>query len=577
LDEHGSIRVLPKDLVNRIAAGEIVERPASVVKELIENALDADAARIVVNIRGGGLEEIVVTDDGNGIHPRDMLLAVQPHATSKLAQESDLWSIVTLGFRGEALASIAAISRMRIRSQMHDASEGASLQVQGGMVDAVSSWIGPPGTRVNVADLFFNTPVRLRHLGAANTETAHVSARVRELALGNPGVSFRLISKDRELVFTSGSGDFLQTIAEVYDAEFASNLLPLQTGENAIVGGYIGPPDFNRARRDRQCFLLNGRAITHPGFTAVLDRAYEGFIPAGRYPVAILQFAVRPDRVDVNVHPTKRRVRLQNERDITGRLYRSVQNALLGMKVKRWELPTRTDGQARSSLLREGVGAGEVANEQGQGQQLSYGIVPSQEVDLCANRIFDHLDPMGQVLDAYIVARGPRALYLIDQHAACERLYYDEALRLYDEHHAPVQQLVQPQVIELEAVEMDAWEQWKDRLGAMGFEVEAFGPDSLIVRAVPILAGEPAPPGIMHEILKRFSQDLSTTPSATRAALALAACRASVKSGDSMSEAEIRGLIARLSHLDTPSLCPHGRPTIVRIDRERIERLFERK
>ncbi len=562
------IRVLPRTLVNRIAAGEIVERPASVVKELVENALDAGARRIRVKIEGGGLQKISVVDDGSGIDPRDMLLAVQSHATSKLEGEDDLWAIPTFGFRGEALASIASVSRLEIRSRTADAMEGARLVAEGDVLEGATPWTGPQGTTVEVSDLFFNTPVRLRNIGSPGTEATHVATRVRELALGNPAVSFRLISGGKESIFSSGSGDLAQAVAEVFDAEFAGKLLPLYPGEtNAIMSGLVGPPDLSRARRDRQFFLLNGRAITHPAFSAVLDRAYEGFAPTGRHPVAIVILNVRPDRVDVNVHPTKRRVRFHDERELTGRLYRGVQGALLSMKVSRWDIP---GGQGREDDAREFHPGAVLAEE-----QVAYGFARDDE-KIRVDRVFENLEPLGQVLNTFIVARGPGGLYLVDQHAACERLYYDVALEASERPDPPAQRLAAPAIVELDGRTMELWRLWGDVISEMGFEVEPFGPGAVAVRSVPILAGEPAPAGLLLEILERLGEGASSTPSSTRAAAALAACRASVKAGEALGPAEIRGLIARMAALRAPGVCPHGRPTVIRIDRTDIDRLFRR-
>ena len=567
------IRVLPRSVVNRIAAGEIVERPASVVKELVENSLDAGATRVRVNIAGGGLEKISVVDDGRGIDSGDLLLAVQPHATSKLTNEEDLWRISTLGFRGEALASIASISRMEIKSRAPGAIEGARLVAEGDRIGAVSPWTGPEGTVVEVSDLFFNTPVRLRQLGKPGTEASHVASRLRELALGNPHVSFRLVSSDRELLFTSGSGELLEAITELFDSEFATKLLPLHSSDSAIIRGFVGPPELTRARRDRQYLLLHGRAITHPPFQSVLERAYEGFAPTGRHPVAIVDFNVRHDRVDVNVHPTKRRVRFDDDRELAGRLYRAVQGALLSMNVTRWEFPReRDESPADRTDAPEDCGKGTSMAE----EQLKYEYLPGRG-QIGVNRVYDHLEPLGQVLDSYIVARGPGGLYLVDQHAACERLYYDAALEAIEQGDPPVQRLIAPAVLEVGTRTMECWGQWGHLLTSLGFEVEEFGPESLVVRAVPILAGEPASPAALEEVLSRLAENTSATPTSARAAAALASCRASIKAGEALSPGEVTGLIARMSHLDTPGVCPHGRPTVLAITRDDIERLFRRK
>ncbi|MFP4201298.1 MAG: DNA mismatch repair endonuclease MutL [Clostridia bacterium] len=568
MNDRKRIRVLPRNIVNRIAAGEIIERPASVVKELVENSLDAEASRIVIDIESGGVGHIAVGDDGVGIHPKDMLLTVQSHATSKLLSSDDLWSVSTLGFRGEALASIAAVSRLEIRSRARGMSEGAHLAAEGDRVEGVKPWMGPQGTRVEVSDLFFNTPVRRDQLANPGVETSHVATRVRELALANPTVSFRLTSADRELVFTSGTGDLLQTVAEVFDGDFAARLLPLDVEDNSIIGGFIGPPDLTRSRRDRQYFLLNGRAIMHPPFQAVLERAYEGFSPVGRHPVAIVTLNVRSDRVDVNVHPAKRRVRFHDERELAGRLYRRTQGALLSMKVSRWDIPRSGTDEAKPVAGDRGHVVAE--------EQMTYESLRSAPGEVRASSLYASLEPMGQVLDSYIVARGPGGLYLIDQHAACERLYYEAFLTAMEEDDPPAQKLASPLVLDLDPDSLRLWNEWGDVLGKSGFEVEGFGPDALVVRAVPIAAGEPVPARSLIEVLERLGQGSSTTTGVTRAAAAFASCRASVKAGQSLADSEICGLLQEMARLETPAVCPHGRPTIIHIGRGEIERLFRR-
>lgn len=565
------IRVLPVQLRNRIAAGEVVERPASVVKELIENSLDAGAGRINVSVSGGGLASISVSDDGCGMGMKDLELAVEPHATSKL-EDDDLNAIDTLGFRGEALASIASVSQVEMFSRPRDSEAGAAVKVHGGQKIGPVTRGGPPGTRVEVRNLFFNTPARKKHLRTQRTEMGRITAVVRELALAHPNTAFRLLREGEEILLTGGSGRLDQCLVELFGADVASEVMPFGEDDD-VVRGFAGTPALGRSRRDRQYLLINGRSVSHPGVTAVLDRAYEGFLDRGRYPFVVVVVSLPPRRIDANVHPAKREVRIEDERELLGWIHELVRGALVGMPAPRWEM---ADGGGRRPS--EGFTAGSSGGGRIGESQLSYLSGTAGEGDAVGSSgLFNLLEPLGQVERTYVAARGPEGLYLVDQHAACERLYYERALEAARRGDAPSQGLAMPQTCELDPEEQEMWDRYSDQLLALGFDVESFGGDTVLVRGVPVYADEPPSSEVLREVLREVSEVGASVPADEAVALATASCKAAVRAGDRLSITEIRHLFSELADLEEAGTCPHGRPTVVLISLGEIERMFHRR
>ncbi len=560
------IKRLSQALVNRIAAGEVVERPASVVKELVENAIDAGAAEVRIDITKGGMQRIVVADDGIGMGAEDLLLAVAPHATSKISVDDDLEAIETLGFRGEALASIASVSEMQIYSRPREEDVGAVLKVHGGDEAPLQSRGGPPGTRIEVKNLFYNTPARKKHLRRQATETSHVLSAVREMALAHPEVSLRLSHASEERVFTSGSGDLGQCIAEIFGAEVAREVLPIgEPGEP--VWGFIGTPALSRSRRDRQYILINRRSVNHPGMGAVLNRAYEGFVDRGRYPVVVLVISVAPQRIDVNVHPAKREVRILEERELLGRIHNAIRGALLGMPAPRWEV---REGGAKG---RRGDDSSSLPGGRDLPAQRQLAYFPQQGEEQTPSEVFRQLRPLGQIDETYLVAQGPEGMYLIDQHAAHERLYYERALEAWRSRSSPCQLLAVPHACEVGPEQVQRWEAARDDFEALGFDVEPFGKDTLLVRGVPVYAGESVSAHLLSEVLEKMGGSPTTRESV---ALAMAACKSAVRAGDRLSVAEIQHLLEDLAGLTQAGTCPHGRPTVVILTRREMSRMFGR-
>ncbi len=542
------ICVLPPELVARIAAGEVVERPASVVKELVENALDAGATRVSVEVRGGGLELVRVVDDGCGIEAEELELAFARYATSKVRTLADLEGLTTLGFRGEALAAIAAVSEVELASRPPHRERGAWLRVREGEVVA-RGWRGmPPGTEVTVRGLFRGQPARRKFLRSPLAEAQASAQVVAHYALARPGVAFSLILEGRLHLQSAGTGQLRDAVAAVYGPEVAAALLPVEGEHEGVkVEGLVSPPSLQRGNRAHVSFFVNGRWVQDRRLPYVLEEAYHGLLPVGRYPLAIIHLWLPATEVDVNVHPAKAHVRFRNEGKVATAVARAVRTALVRQApVPPLRVPLR------------GEGRGEPEGLQPAGRPLA------QTLPL--------LRVVGQVAHLYIVAEGPDGMYLIDQHAAHERILYEE-LVARRAARAPVSQpLLQPLVLELSPVEEAALQRWWEELAAYGLDVEALGGRTYLVRAVPQpLAGGEVAAGL-RALLDTLEGDRGG-PDRVAAGLA---CHAAVRAGQALSTEEMQELVRRLEKVEAPYTCPHGRPTMVQISAEALARQFGR-
>ncbi len=538
------IRVLTPQEAARIAAGEVIERPASVVKELIENALDAGARQITVETRQGGSAFLRVADDGEGIPPDELRLAFERHATSKLRSEAELWRIATLGFRGEALPSIAAAADIELVSRPAGALVAGRIVLREGEVEHQGSAGAPPGTQVTVQSLFRRQPARLKFLRSPATEGGQIATVVTQYALAYPEVRFTLRADGRALIGTPGNGDLRDAAASVYSVELAAELLPLDgEASGAIeVQGLVGSPAVSRANRGYISLFVNRRWIRHRALTFAVVEAYQGMLPTGRYPVAIVEVRLPPEEVDVNVHPMKAEVRFRDERAVFAAVQRAVRRTISARApVPGLEIATSTF-EARSSLLETpavggqgGFGAGEgqpplvespaasflgrtsnIEHRASAGQRESIGQLPL-------------LRPVGQVANTYVIAEGPDGVYLIDQHAAHERVLYERFLAERRQDVRDVQPLLQPVSVELTARQRSLLESFGEELAAAGLTLEPFGEGAYLVRAVPpsLVGGDVAKAvGELLDLLGR--EDGPSEEPAHRVAASLA-CHAAVR------------------------------------------------
>lgn len=561
------IRVMAPDLALKIAAGEVVERPASAVKELLDNAIDAGASQISVEIREAGLKLIRVTDDGEGIAAEDLALAFTSHATSKIVDLDDLEHLATLGFRGEALPSIAAVARVEVQTKTKDAVHGTRFAVEYGEPRGAGTCASPGGMRISVSDLFGNVPARRKFVRSLRAEGGQIQATVMHYALSQPSVRFTLSIDGRVTFRSPGTGTLADAVAAVFGTDILSDMMPVQAEERGIgVAGLCSKPALTRSNRGGMSVFVNGRTVQNRSLLFALEEAYSGFLMQGRHPVAAIHLTVPPGEVDANIHPAKSEVRFARDRDVHGALYRSIGSALLEMRLG----AAGTDEPIATGAFDAPNGA--VQNElmPQTDRQEAPAEAQSLIVGLPALRVF------GQSNSTFIIAEGPAGLYMIDQHAAHERVLYDLLDEQLSGGTVQSQALLEPVSLSLTPEQMLALDENRELLTRAGFALEPFGTDACLVRAIPTLAGRGGPADLVYEVLN----ELQTAPqpsSARERALAAMACKAAVKAGATLDVQEMRELVAQLERTARPATCPHGRPTMIHLSHTQLEREFGRR
>lgn len=575
-----SIHVLADEVASQIAAGEVVGRPASVVKELVENSLDAGARHISITVEGAGMKLIEVGDDGHGIPTDELVLALTRHSTSKLSTADDLTHIQTLGFRGEALASIASVSRFSITSRTSEALQGGRLQVEGGQIGQVQPVGAPAGTVVRVEDLFFNVPARAKFVKSDATERRNIDAFCTRYALAYTDVRFQLVQEGRSVLNTSGNGDRREALASLYSPDIARDMLTVESAyENLQVEGFISPPSLTRANRSAITFFVNGRWVQDVALTTAFVQAYHSMLMVGRFPMGVLFIGLPPEQVDVNVHPSKAEVRFANKNEIFSGVQRAVRRALLAFSPVpsvttqiRWTPPTVDDirrAAAPSSLVDQLSPPGTEVSGSEPAKQSSTAPLPGTGMPL--------LRPVGQVGTAYIVAEGPDGLYLVDQHAAHERVLFERFLR-QRQKEIPSQVLLTPATVTLSAEESRLLEEQLPVLRKLGFEVVPFGPNIYQMRAMPALLIGTDPEAALRVVIEDFEEDETPLQSEVEAKIIARVCkRAAVKAGQTLSQEEQKALLRDLEASQAPRTCPHGRPTMIHLSIDLLERQFGRK
>jgi DNA mismatch repair protein MutL len=569
-----SIKVLDKETVDQIAAGEVVERPASVVKELVENALDAGASQISVEVKGGGIGLIRVTDNGSGIPAGEVALAFERHATSKIGSAADLCSIGSLGFRGEALPSIAAVARVEVVTCADSDSAGTCISLEGGSVTGRQSQARARGTTVTVRNLFRRVPARLKFLKSVPTENSHVANVVSQYALAFPGVAFTLSTDGKAMLRTAGRGGLMDAIIDVYGADLASRMLPVnspdetwQSGREASaidITGMVGSPEVGRAGRGYLSFFVNRRWVSSRLLAYAVEEAYHGLLMVGRHPVAILNITLPSAEVDVNIHPAKSEVKFRNESDIFRAVQRAVRQALVAqMPVPKIE---EVAGAYRSPAARGGPA---FPFPEGESQPS-----PPVEVSPPLMLSLPVLRVVGQVLNSYIVAEGPDGLYIIDQHAAHERVRFDKVRQQRAQRNTEVQGLLEPATFEVSPRQDEILGSCLDDLAEFGFSLEPFGDRTYLVRTVPALVAGADWPGMLRELLDALSGEARSHWE--EKIIASIACHGAVRSGQALSDDEMRELVRQLEQSASPHTCPHGRPTIIHLTSSRLEKEFGR-
>ena len=554
------IRRLPDHLVNKIAAGEVVERPASAVKELVENALDAAAGSIAVDLSDGGAVLIRVTDDGAGIAPEDVPLALERHATSKLGGDEDLEGIATLGFRGEALAAICAVSRFTLTSRARGQTEGVRLAGEGGRVTQRLTVPGEPGTTVEVRDLFFNTPARLKFLKAPATELATSLRALTQLALAHPVVAFRVTNNGRAALTAPAAKELRERAGAVWSWEVAGRLLAVDHAAHGVaIDGLASPPDLTRGGREELVMIVNGRPVRDPALTQAMLDAYRPLLPRDRFPMVVLTLALPETDVDVNVHPTKAWVRFRHPRLIAETVAAALQQALRrpavvpGVPIEGREAQAPATGPA-SFAAEQAALFGEAAL-----------------VD--ARPLFGRV--LGQVQDTFVVSASDEEVFFLDQHVAHERVIFERLRRELDAGTPGAQTLLFPEPLDLAPGARAVLERWRAPLERLGFAFEEFGGGAIVLRAVPALLRGDEPKRLIEAAVDEFAGPKAGEPAVDRA-LAFVACRAAVKANTPLAREEMERLVTELGTAATPYFCPHGRPIVSRVSLGDIRRELKR-
>ncbi|MFC2053362.1 DNA mismatch repair endonuclease MutL [Chloroflexota bacterium] len=584
-----SIHILPPEVASQIAAGEVVERPASVVKELVENSLDAGANSVTITVEDAGKRIIEVADDGSGILVDQLSLAVERHATNKLEGAEDLHCITSLGFRGEALASIGSVARLTLTSRTADTDLGARMQVEGGHASPVQPLGSTVGTVVRVENLFFNVPARLKFLKHDQTERRAIDKLVTRYSLAYPHVRYSLHQDGRLALQTSGNGNRREILGTIYGVEIARQLIEVISEDDWLqVLGFTSPTSLTRSSRRELAFFVNGRPVKDAALSAAVIKAYHNLLMINRYPITVLFLKMPPEMVDVNVHPTKAEVRFREPARIFSSVQSAVRRALLAHSpVPNLEFqPHWSNGTAwgEPRTIDPTWGWRDIDIQRKEGEAIPEGSFPTPgsqspsttKTGLGALRA-PLLRPVGQVASTYLVAEGPDGLYLIDQHAAHERVLFERVMKQRDSS-IPSQILLQPVAIDLPPDETRLLQDQLDILGKIGFQVELFGHNSFLLRAVPAILENRDPAASLLLLVEDFEEDETPLQAELEARIIARICkRAAIKAGKNLSPEEQRALLTDLEACQSPRTCPHGRPTMIHLSVDLLERQFGRR
>jgi DNA mismatch repair protein MutL len=568
-----SIKVLDARVISQIAAGEVIERPASVVKELLENSLDAGSTQITVEIQHGGISLIRITDNGSGISGDQAELAFQRHATSKIQDLRDLLSISTLGFRGEALPSIAAVAQVQMETSVPDAPAGTYLSLEDGQVIRHDPQARAAGTTITVHNLFRKMPARLKFLKSESAEGGRVADIVSQYALAYPEVKVSLIVNGKTTLRTSGSGKLLDSILAVYGVDVAGNMLEVksETGNwdnpqmPITVNGYVSSPRLTRSSREYLSFFVNRRWVNNRMLSFAVEEAYHGLLMQGKHPIAVINIALPPDQIDVNVHPAKTEIKFQDERAVFGAVQKAVRQVLVQTAPvpqieeahPKFSTPSTPFSASRSPTI---LSSSRTAPSRSQPTSPA----PPPLISLPLLRV------LGQLARNYIVTEGPDGLYIIDQHAAHERIMLEKILNQRANRKPEVQGMLEPATFDVEPRQATALNAHLDDLNAVGFSLDAFGDRTYLVRSIPAVLRDRDWPAALREILDGASSDWAENLAITLA------CHSAIRAGKVLSDDEMRELVKQLEQTSLPNSCPHGRPTIIQLSLSKLEKEFGR-
>lgn len=602
------IKLLDEDTINKIAAGEVIERPASVVKELVENSIDAGATRILIEVEDGGKSLVKVTDDGCGIDREDLSLAFQKHATSKISGAEDLGNISTLGFRGEALASIASVARsVEVYTKTRSALTGTSLLIENGKTTQVKEIGCPIGTSIAVRNLFSNVPARRKYLKSASDELARIIGLVQELAVINYGISFELFTGKRTIFKSHKSSGWDDALLKILGLEVVKGLIPFEAEiKDCKITGSVGDPLTTRSSPDWIYLYVNNRSVTSKALLSALREAYRTLIPLGKNPIAVISLEISPTLIDVNVHPAKKEIRFLREDEIAALLTNAVIKALQSRSEIRpisgqnGQRPTAALPENKDRIIthpgeQKTLPLGQSSDRVGVMLALEKTLQPEQPIEGAVSGTIGsasgqeakpekepeklpRLNILGQIQKLYIVAESEEGLMLIDQHAAAERIRFEMLSEKYRTKNI-AQELVEPVTVELTPKEQVQLESWLDVLSDIGFDISHFGGSTYNIRSVPAIGAKLESPQAVHDILRDLFSSGKIGPDSTNREeiLKLLACRGSIKSGKELTLEEMKELLKKLFACESPRTCPHGRPVAVVLDEEELERLFGRR
>lgn len=605
------IALLTEDLINKIAAGEVIERPASVIKELIENSLDAGATRMVIELEQSGKKRIKVCDNGEGMAPEDAKKSLLRHATSKIRSAEDLFNIKTLGFRGEALASIAAVSKLSLTTKQKEQLEGFNLVVEGGNIIASNISAAEQGTTIDVQELFFNTPARSKFLKTDAVELRHCIDTVTHYALANPQTAFRLVHENAILINAPALHDQRSTIASIYGTQTAKELLEVRYAEEDVtISGYISKPYHVRNDKNQQVLLVNGRWIRNTDITKAVYDGYHSTLFVNKHPVFVLQLQLNPKKIDVNVHPQKQEIRIEQKEQVLDAVSAAInktlkENRLLptvdvnveqqiafgNLSGKSGNLPRNSLPKKESkpetryafepgaqTVFRIGEESGQYQDRQSGENHLSAAGSASAEryESETAKEKFPPLKLLGQIHKTYFVAETEGGLFHIDQHAAHERVMYEQLMKQYGDGKVQVQRLLEGELVNVSLREKIMLLEQKEELEKLGFTIESFGGDSFAVKTIPLIFGKITITELLHDILALLENKNSLTQKKEEIITRMA-CRAAVMAGDALTIPQMEKIIADLAKTEMPYTCPHGRPTLMKVTIDELEKKFRRK
>jgi DNA mismatch repair protein MutL len=566
-----NIRVLPAKIINMIAAGEVVDRPSSVVKELIENSIDAGATYITVEIKGDGRELIKVSDDGSGMGEAEAELAFERHATSKISSIEDLDNITTMGFRGEALPSIASVSEVEVVTRRDDDEVATRLVLRGGTVEDHTKDVRAPGTTIKVMNLFYNAPARAKFLKSKPTEVRHITRTFATHAISHYWIAMKLIRDRRVILSLPVVESIEERIGGILGRSFGENSIPVNVSDEYIqICGFLSRPEEARSTSGHISVFVNGRPVESRSIVGAICGAYGNTLKRNRYPTGVILIKIDPSDVDVNVHPTKRQIRFRREKAVRDVVWRAVQSALSSRKMIPPLLArTTSDTMRRRPMPMEPIPLLSkkqiLVSEAKAGYAVKRHEAPSGII------------PIIQIKSSYILAESESEFYLIDQHAAHERVLYEEARSQLEGAEPVVQNLLFPETVEVTPEEEDVIDEHLEGIRKMGFDLRKFGRRTYVIEAVPTLLKEAMRKTILTDMIDEFLEIRSRSHDAAHLLAAAFACKAAIKAGDRLTEAEVKSLLDRLFSAKMPFACPHGRPTMIRLSWEEIERRFLRR